>query len=569
MGHTRRFAALGLSLIWGTVLIAAQPTPVVIGAGQAWTYTFDGTPAQPQSFLPMDWEITRHSRDSQTWDEMEPMYADHGMDCLPEPSTHLISNWDDTLFTCKNHLMTALRATDYGMVYATPPQLWDLTSGEGTLSFALSTLRTSRRDWVDVWITPYDEVLSLPLDDWLPDGEGKPRNGWHIRMNQSGNQEGTVYQLWEIVNGRERFVPDTNGHYGYEAWLRPSAVRRDVLALTIAGGKANLCMPAYGKCFIENQPITRTWNQAVVQFGHHSYNPLKEDGVHVDTPRAGTWHWDDFLIAPAVPFTIQRIAQRRANADMPRVDLSQPAPANAILRVSGFGYDLEFSPDNGRSWRRMERRQGNMPTADDHFLSYWTPVPVGTTQILFRGRDYSNYPWHVMNMSIWTRDTGVSQPTRMPTAPIVTQTPVPTASPVPATQTSRPSQTVTASPVPATQTVTVSQTRIPTASAVPPSATLVPVSTPTRTRIALPTLQASLTPTERATRIATQPPTTSPTMRIATRTRVPTRTVRPTRTRTPRLTPTRVPRTVRPTRTRVPPRMPSVSGELPRTTTDL
>ena len=30
-----------------------------------------------------------------------------------------------------------------------------------------STLRTSLRDWFDIWVTPHEDNLELPLDDWL------------------------------------------------------------------------------------------------------------------------------------------------------------------------------------------------------------------------------------------------------------------------------------------------------------------------------------------------------------------------------------------------------------------
>jgi hypothetical protein len=49
--------------------------------------------------------------------------------------------------------------------------------------FDLSTLRTSSRDWVDLWLTPYDDHLQLPLEAWLPDLTGEPRRSVHLKMD--------------------------------------------------------------------------------------------------------------------------------------------------------------------------------------------------------------------------------------------------------------------------------------------------------------------------------------------------------------------------------------------------
>ena len=39
------------------------------------------------------------------------------------------------------------------------------------------------RDWIDLWVTPFNENLQLPLEDWLPDLQGPPKDSVHIRMD--------------------------------------------------------------------------------------------------------------------------------------------------------------------------------------------------------------------------------------------------------------------------------------------------------------------------------------------------------------------------------------------------
>ena len=93
------------------------------------------------------------------------MAAQHGGDCSAPPNAHAVNQYDDAVYLCNNHLMTAINASGYGLIYLTPSQMVDLSGGEAAITFNLSTLRTSVRDWVDIWLTPYDEHLQLPLDN--------------------------------------------------------------------------------------------------------------------------------------------------------------------------------------------------------------------------------------------------------------------------------------------------------------------------------------------------------------------------------------------------------------------
>ena len=104
------------------------------------------------------------------------------------------------------------------------------------------------------------------------------------------------------------------------------------------------------------------FDQAVVQFGHHSYNPEKTDGCGVgSTPcEAGTWHWNNISLSPSVPFSMIKAQQRFANAASPAVTFSSPAPANAYLRFSGHESTVEASSTEARTrrsprWRSPSR----------------------------------------------------------------------------------------------------------------------------------------------------------------------------------------------------------------------
>ena len=50
---------------------------------------------------------------------------------------------------------------NYGVTYLTAPALVDFRGGTAIVQWDMSTQRTSLRDWVDVWITPYGQQLQL------------------------------------------------------------------------------------------------------------------------------------------------------------------------------------------------------------------------------------------------------------------------------------------------------------------------------------------------------------------------------------------------------------------------
>jgi hypothetical protein len=82
--------------------------------------------------------------------------------------------------------MTTIQTTPYGAIYLTPDHLIDFSAGEARLAFDLSTLGASRANWVDVWITPYEDALQLPSDDeriWPSNrSNGNPRRALHLSM---------------------------------------------------------------------------------------------------------------------------------------------------------------------------------------------------------------------------------------------------------------------------------------------------------------------------------------------------------------------------------------------------
>ena len=423
------------------VLAPGGQLETVLAAFNTFTSNFAGTPAAPQPFKPGDWDVTVHSRDPETWNAIEATQAQHGSDCAAPPATHTVTNYDDVVFICNNHLMTAMNAGGYGVVYLTPNQMVDFSQGEAVVSWNMSTLRTSMRDWVDLWVTPFSDNLQLPLEDFLPDLNGLPRRAIHVRM-QDANGSGSAFSLDTISNFQTNGV-DGNWWTGFESFLTPSPTRRDLFELHVSRTHVKFGMPQYNFWWIDSDVADLGWTQGVIQFGHHSYTPQKAcdyDG----SCGPDTWHWSNVSFSPAIPFTILRADHRFVNAtNSAPFNFPSPAPASSNLRFAAIGSNVQVSFDKGQTWQAAHVQAASAPdTSGTRFQSYWTPMPAGVRSVMLRAQDTPYMPWNIRDVSIFS--LAAAEPTSTAT-PIAnsTSTPTPKATSTPTSTTTPPPTTTT------------------------------------------------------------------------------------------------------------------------------
>jgi hypothetical protein len=400
----RRTAALATALLALTAGLVMIPPDAASGAPArqlppgAFLDTFDGKPSVPTPWHGAGWDVTVHSRNRETWQQLEPMAAGHGADCSAPPASHMMTEYDDAVFQCNGHVMTSINAGGYGVIYLTPNQMVDISGGEAVVSFDLSTLRTSPRDWIDLWVTPYEDQLQLPLETWLPDLTGEPRRSVHARLDLTTDMTAFKGFVYRENNTSEELPLHT--WQGYESVLTPSAVRRDTVELRISRTSVKLGMPQYNFWWIDTKIADLGWDRGVVQFGHHSYAPTKCD----TRCSPNTWHWDNVMIAPAVPFTIIPADRRVASEALgPAVQFEAPAPPDSHLRFVAAGSGLQVSFDGGGSWQPAQPRpprEGKDPYWT--VLSYWTPMPAGATGVMLRGNDWGGGAWNARDFSIWS-----------------------------------------------------------------------------------------------------------------------------------------------------------------------
>lgn len=437
--------------------------------------TMDGDPTTPMNFSGMGWAISRQSRDSGTWYNPEPLMGQHGGDCSANINnalfpTHLVATYESMVYNCKNHLMTAINAGGYGLIYLQPDQLVDWSTGEAVVQFKLSTLRMSSRDWVDVWITPYDDQLSVPFDQGDVDLQGVPRRGIHVIMSAFNGK--STFRAYTIQNFVETEI-DGCWWCVVDDYLPggQSAAIQQTFRLSLASNHVRFGMLASNTSlpvnWIDKDIADPGFTRAVVQFGHHSYNPAKDNsGV------PATWHWDDFQIVPAVPYTLINGDKRYVDNKSPAtsfVSFPTPAPASASLRFTANGNNVQWST-NGTTWNNARIQPAQMNV--DRMKTYWTPIPAGTTKVYLRGDGIPNGPFFAKDFTIMSL-AGAPPPTTVtPTPP--TNTPTPIATPPPPSVTPTP----TATGVPPTPTPPGTTATPPTPLTTTP--TTVPTATPTQ-----------------------------------------------------------------------------------------
>lgn len=370
--------------------------------------TFTAAPDEPLGVCgASEWDIEIHSRNPETWYSLESMTAQHGADCAGPPATHEThGSHNAAVFLCRDHLMTALKADSYGVIYFSPNQLVDLSQGPVSIRFDLSTERMSTRDWVDMWLMPWDNNMALPLEESDPDLQGPPRNSIQVLVKSGENSpvllvtrdgvQREFHKGYEVAPLEEGVAPGTN-----------QAATRQPFQLTVGGGRAKferLESPTARPLVFWDEAVEFPFDAAVLQFGHHSYTPTK-DGAG----EPGTWHWDNIGISRAIPFTLIRAVERYADSQNPTVTFESPAGPNASLRFSAIGTP-ELSFDGGKSWSAAVRQDGlGQRNPDDHhpehFSSFWTPIPAGTmsVRVRFKDDDWYSGPYFAQDFAIWSR----------------------------------------------------------------------------------------------------------------------------------------------------------------------
>lgn len=390
-----------------------MPTEAGDSEGVLFRETFTNDPASPESQmndLP-GWFAQPIMQGTSGWDlAPEPMDAQHDMTCAPPPATHRITTYEESVYSCKNHLMTAMNppshGTANGVITLQPDHLVDLSGGSARVSVDVSTLSPSAGDWWEIWITPPEDALVAPSDHWFHQA-GPPRRALHFKVFDSGpikRWQGKAFDNYAYAGG----VENTWEAAQIQNIVTRSDTRRDTYEVRIDGNTVRMLVENHGSgelVQVDEFDFREglLGDSAVVQFVHASYEPEKNGKVGCtlancpDITSSATWHWDNAEIEPAIPYTLIGVRpwQVWSGSDSNRIDLDAPAPSDAEMVFVAFskGNAPEMSFDGGATWTRAEYVRGpNDPSyagwgGDPDLLTYRVPVPAGATSALVRGRD--------------------------------------------------------------------------------------------------------------------------------------------------------------------------------------
>lgn len=373
------------------LLAATQPAllgSVARGADSEFVETFNGAPGQPIAWSSPRWDVIVHDRTDGATNAME---ADHDHSCGAPPATHTLHGAGEAVFLCRDHVMTALNSSDpgYAVIYLTPAAMADWSDGPAEISFDVSTARSTKRDWIDLWLTPWEQAMVLPSEPHTPDLSGPPQKALHFRVNNEFAWQ--IYRFPEEVKLSHNDWRDVPVPY--------SRAQRDTFRFTIGGGFITITYTnvVTGKTLqVERVPLPRDlgYSRAVVQIGHHSYTPSKDcDFMTIGSCGPNTWHWDNVKISPALPFDMAKLGRLTEPGTVP--------VSPGLLRFAARG---ETEIDWGKGWQPVQ--PVNRPIANTgQFASYSLPVPHGAVRAAIRGKGSWAGPWRAENIAIWSLGT--------------------------------------------------------------------------------------------------------------------------------------------------------------------
>ncbi len=124
--------------------------------------------------------------------------SENETDLTNDAGIHHIVRYEDMIYLCADHLMTAAYGSGASKLSLTPNHLLDTSNGKGVVEFEVSTYRTAGRDYWQIDLTPLNTHLQLPEGDVVADANGKAFNGFNINTNLDDSPLGAIGVLGGI-----------------------------------------------------------------------------------------------------------------------------------------------------------------------------------------------------------------------------------------------------------------------------------------------------------------------------------------------------------------------------------
>jgi hypothetical protein len=394
-------------------------------SGSVFIERFNGNPDAPTSLvnaLPRWFATPVMQAAHGGWGDPEPMLAQHTQGCGAPPGTHQITKVEQSIFSCKDHLMTAINppsgGTSGSVVPLKPNHMADLSGGEAVIRIDVSTLSPSKGDWWEIWITNWDDTLVAPADHWFH--QAGPAKGlmlqvvdldatkhWtHKFFGQDYKFSGGIFDFWKAPNIRPL--------------VSESDTRRDTYEIRLSKTSGELWIEesATGDMVKVDDFVVPSGtfdDHVVVQFQQSNYEPDLDGKFGANPKRVSpaTWHWDNAEISPAVPYYIGQVTPLHVGyaTESKTIDLAEPAPAGAELMFVALSWGNAPKVDfgSGPVTASAVRPPNDPPIAgfggDPDLLTYKVPVPEGATSGVVSGNGgcptcslgWSAYGFHIIS----------------------------------------------------------------------------------------------------------------------------------------------------------------------------
>jgi hypothetical protein len=179
---------------------------------------------------------------------------------------HHILRYEDMIYVCADHLMTAAYAAGASKLTLTPNQLLDTSQSDGVIEFSVSTYRTAGRDYWQLDLTPLDTHLQLPEGDVVADANGKAFNGFNINTALDETMIGPAGVLGGINVFRSMMV--ANGEFLRNgSYLSPDTADATFARAQIANPGNPDRLALYANAPDQNWVITHTsYNQVMLDY---------------------------------------------------------------------------------------------------------------------------------------------------------------------------------------------------------------------------------------------------------------------------------------------------------------
>lgn len=331
--------------------------------------------------------------------QTDPFYAQHGANCsapttpLTLATMHLVTTWQQTVWNCNHHLMTAMLHDGFGAITLQPPVEPDWSQGPVTITSMVSVARMSSRDWISFFLTPFDQQLEEPASSFDAGVNGEPQDA--LRIDMVNNAPHVTFCATVVRNHQDNELGADLPCNSFETVPSASQIFGKPITLQFVLSTTHLTVrDVTDNITWVDTGLSLPFTRGVFQMVSYSYDQLKDcpDGTQPPTTNwscaPDTWHWHMLKISRARPITYIPASESMWDDTHNVMTFPRPAPVNSYLEFYAYGANVQISLDGGKTWKAATIANEGNKHGDGSGDDYWMSIPAGTTRVLARGQTW-------------------------------------------------------------------------------------------------------------------------------------------------------------------------------------